>query len=202
MIATRRSDKETRMAKLIVYMFTSVDGFIAGPNGEFDPYEPSAEEMDFANELFGASSGVVFGRKTYEGFHEYWDALDANTASERDAKFASIFRRQRRVVFSRTLTQLADPLATLVRDDIAARTHTLKNEASADLLLICGPELLGALVGHRLVDEVALLVKPRVLGRGTSLFRDVPSPFTMDRIEARPFASGAVLQRYRVGANL
>jgi dihydrofolate reductase len=190
------------MAKLIVYMFTSADGFIAGPNGEFDPYEPSAEEMDFANEFFGAMSGVAFGRKTYEGFHEYWDGLDATTASERNATFASVFRRLRRVVFSRTLTRLDDPLATLVRDDIATRINALKDEASADLLLICGPELLGALLGHGLVDEVALLVKPRIQGHGTSLFRDAPSPFCMHLVETRPFASGAVLLRYRVGASL
>ena len=48
------------MNKIILYMFTTVDGFIAGPNGEFDDYEPSVEEMQFANGLFGAAGGIIF----------------------------------------------------------------------------------------------------------------------------------------------
>jgi dihydrofolate reductase len=53
-------------------LFTTLDGFIAGPNGEFDDYIPSDEEMRFANEFFRSADGVLFGRVTYEGFVSYW----------------------------------------------------------------------------------------------------------------------------------
>ena len=64
------------MRKIILYMFMTLDGFVAGPNDEFDEFEPSQEEHRFANELFGAMDGVIFGRRTYEGFVEYSDSLD------------------------------------------------------------------------------------------------------------------------------
>jgi dihydrofolate reductase len=49
--------------------------------------------MAFANELFGSTDGILFGRKTYEGFVSYWDALDPADASIRkaDVEFARIF---------------------------------------------------------------------------------------------------------------
>src|ERR1043165_4956809 len=87
--------RSLHLRKVILYKFATLDGFIAGPNGEFDDYEPSAEEMQFANELFGSMDGVLFGRVIYEGFVDYWDTLDltdpANNAL--DIEYARIFRK-------------------------------------------------------------------------------------------------------------
>jgi hypothetical protein len=52
------------MRKIVLYMFTTIDGFIAGPNGEFDDYEPSVEESKFANAFFSSADGILFGRIT------------------------------------------------------------------------------------------------------------------------------------------
>jgi dihydrofolate reductase len=93
------------MRKIVLYMFTTLDGFIAGPNGEFDDYEPSVEEARFANAFFSSADGILFGRITYEGFVSYWDSLDLSdeSISTTDIEFAKIFRKLTRVVISRTL---------------------------------------------------------------------------------------------------
>jgi dihydrofolate reductase len=185
------------MGKIILYMFTSVDGFIAGPNGEADDHEPSEEEHRFANELFDAADALLFGRVTYEGFIAYWDTLDLRDRSipvvERD--FAEIFRRKQRVVFSRTLEQV-DPKARLIKDNLATEVTALKQQPGGDLLLICGPELLATLVDLGLVDEYLLLVKPTALGRGKALFGALQNKLRLSLVSTRVFASGAVLHHY------
>ncbi len=67
-------------------------------HGEFDDYEPSAEEMKFANEFFGSADGILFGRVTYQGFVSYWDPIAQGhpptdvSRPEGEIEFANIFK--------------------------------------------------------------------------------------------------------------
>ncbi len=162
------------MAKIVLYMMITVDGFIAGPDDDFSDFEPTAEEHRFANKLFASFDGVVFGRTTYEGFTSYWDAIDLTPVAGRvtEVEFATVFRKLKRVVVSRTMTQVADN-TVLVNTDLANRIRTIKSEAKRGYLLVCGPELLAALMADGLVDELMLLGMPKVLGRGKALFGQV-----------------------------
>ncbi|MCX6048500.1 MAG: dihydrofolate reductase family protein [Chloroflexi bacterium] len=187
------------MRKVILYMFTTLGGFIAGPNDEFDDYEPSAEEHQFANELFGAVDGILFGRKTYEGFVAYWDTLDltdpAIPAVERE--FAPIFRKLTRVVFSKTLEHV--PANTiLMSENLAEAVAQVKQQPGQDLLLICGPELLSTLVQLGLVDECRLLIKPTVLGQGKALFGAIQGKLRLKLLDTQVFSSGAVMHHYQL----
>ena len=186
------------MRNVVLYMFTTLDGLIAGPNGEFLDYDPSDEEMAFANELFGSADGILFGRKTYEGFVSYWDALDPADACIRkaDVEFARIFGNMTRVVFSRTLDRVGGD-AILIKDNIAAEVSRLKRQPGRDLLLICGPELLSTLVGLGLVEEFRILVRPMVLGRGKALFGDIPERLQLKLVSTRVFESGVVVHHYQ-----
>jgi hypothetical protein len=56
------------MRKVILYMITTLDGLIAGPDDALAHYEPSDEEHRFANDLFGRAGAILFGRVAYEGF--------------------------------------------------------------------------------------------------------------------------------------
>jgi dihydrofolate reductase len=154
-------------------MFATLDGFIAGPNGEFDDYEPSTEEMK-SNEFSVPMDGILFGRVTYEGFVSYWYTLDLTdeSISKGDVEFANLFRKMTRIVFSRTLDQVADN-TILIKDNIAVEVTKLKQQPGRDLVLICGPELLSTFVQLGLIDEYRILVKPRALGRGKSLFGEI-----------------------------
>jgi dihydrofolate reductase len=190
------------MRKVILYMFTTLDGFIAGTDGGFDDYEPSAEEMKFANEFFSTADGILFGRVTYEGFVSYWDPIaqgqpPAGAADpEGEIEFANIFKDMTRIVFSRTLDHV-EGNAILVKDNIAANVSKLKGQPGRDFLLICGPELLATLVDLGLVDEYRILVKPRVLGRGKALFGDIKEKLQLKLLSTRVFESGVVMHNYR-----
>lgn len=179
-------------------MFTTLDGFIAGPNGEFDDYEPSAEEKKFANEFFSSVDGILFGRVTYEGFVSYWDTLDLTdgSISQGDVEFARLFRNMTRVVFSRTLDQVEDN-TVLIKDNVVAEVSKLKRQPGRDLALICGPELLATLAQLDLIDEYRILVKPAASGRGRSLFRDIQAKLRLKLLTTRVFESGVVMLHYQ-----
>ena len=191
------------MRKLILFMSTSLDGFIGGtaeePTAEAAIDAPDHEDHQYANQLFAAADTVVFGRVTYEGFIGYWDTLDVADASVPavEAEFAQVFRQLKRVVFSRTLTQVADN-TLLVNDDIMTQVSQLKQQPGPDMLLVCGPELLATLAGLGLVDELLLIITPKAQGNGQSLFGKLHQPVKLTLKNIRAFRSGGVLHHYQV----
>jgi dihydrofolate reductase len=183
------------MRQLALLMHTTLDGFIADTDGGIDALEPSPEEHAFANEQFAAAEAVVFGRRIYEGFAEYWDVVDLSDPSTPalELAFATTFQRMPRFVASRTLEAVDDRRATLLGANPAAALADLKRQPGSDLLLLCGPELLGALAAADVVDEYRLLVHPVVLGRGISVFSEVRRPLRLELVSTAVFESGTTL---------
>ena len=186
------------MRNVVVSMFITLDGFIAGPNGEFDAFDPSEEELTVGNEFFRSVDGFLFGRVIYEGFVSYWDALDLTDGSLSPAnrEFAEIFSKKTRAVFSRTLVKVDDN-AILIKDNSAAAVSQLKHQLGRDLALVCGPDLLATLVQLGLIDEYRLMVLPIALGRGKALLGGLQDALKLKLLATRVFASGTVLHQYR-----
>lgn len=198
--SAHNTERNTTMRKIVLYMITTLDGFIAAPEGEPDvyEYEPTEEEHQYANDFFRSVDGILFGRVIYELFVSYWDTLDLDDPAVPgvEVDFATLFRKMTRVVVSRTLDTVDDN-AIVLKDDIAGEVAKLKGQPGRDLALICGPELLATLVHLELVDEVRLLVRPLLLGRGKALFSDLVDPLRLELLENRQFGSGVVLHHYR-----
>jgi dihydrofolate reductase len=181
-------------------MLTTVDGFIAGPNGEFDAFNPSDEEIASSNEFFSSVDGIFFGRVIYEGFVAYWESLDLTdtSVSQANIEFAKLFRKMTRVVFSRTLDKVeVDSKVILIKDNILAEVSKLKSQPGRDFALVCGPALLATLVRLDLIDEYRILILPTVLGRGKALFGDVQEQLKLKLLSTKHFESGTVLHHYR-----
>jgi dihydrofolate reductase len=100
-----------------------------------------------------------------------------------------------RVVFSRTLPAAQN--ARLIKDDAITReVPRLKEQDGRDYLLICGPELLGYLARHGLVDEYMLMIRPAARGNGMALFGTIPEEMPLRLVATQTFASGVVLHHY------
>jgi dihydrofolate reductase len=131
----------------------SLDGFIAGPNGEYDwiVMDPS---IDF-DALFKEFETAILGRKTYEalvkqGGNGALTGLDV-------------------VVFSRTLPAAERPGVRIVNDDAVDVVAALKAKPGGDIWLFGGGELFRSLLNARLVDTVEVAVMPVLLGGGIPL---------------------------------
>lgn len=130
----------------------SLDGFIAGPNGEAD-WIITDPEMDFGA-AWAEFDTLLIGRKTFEVM------ASAGSGSTPGMKL---------FVFSRTLRQSDYPHVTLVAENAAKTVASLKRKRGKDIWLFGGGSLFRSLLDLGLVDTVEVAVVPVLLGEGTPL---------------------------------
>jgi dihydrofolate reductase len=145
---------------------TSLDGYIAGPNGEFD-WIVTDPDIDFAA-LFAQFDTAVMGRKTFE-------------AALRQGEAGAMPGLQV-VVVSRTLRQSDHPSVSIVASDPVDYVRSLKQQAGKDIWLFGGGELFRTLLEAELVDTVEPAVVPVLLGGGIPM---LPSPAVRTRLSLR-----------------
>jgi dihydrofolate reductase len=183
------------MRKLIYSMGVSLDGFIAGPQGEIDWTAPDEQLHRFHNEQMREIGAHLCGRRLYETM-VYWETAEENpSASDYELEFARIWKGLPKIVFSKTL-QKVEGDARLVRDGLADEVAKLKGQPGKDLA-VGGTGLASSCIELGLIDEYRLFVSPVVLGGGTPYFPPLEERIDLELVETRTFGSRVVYVRYR-----
>ena len=164
------------MRKVILGLAVSLDGFIEGPNGEYDW---CFTDQDYGmGDFFKRIDAVFMGRKSYEM------ALGMNAD-------ASGMPKLKEYVFSNTLESVEGD-RILVRGDIAEQIKAIKNQAGKDIWLFGGAALTSSLMNLGLIDEFWLSVHPVVLGSGKPLFKDISERKNLKLLDVKTYSSGLV----------
>jgi dihydrofolate reductase len=183
------------MRKLIYSMGVSLDGFIAGPDGEIDWSAPDEELHRFHNEQARELGAHFCGRRLYEEML-YWETAEENpSAAEPEVEFARVWKDLPKIVFSNTLEDV-EGNARLATGGIAEEVAKLKEQPGKDLA-VGGAGLASSFTELGLIDEYGLFVSPVVLGGGTPYFPAVQERIDLELVETRTFASRVVYLRYR-----
>ncbi len=183
------------MRKLIYSMTVSLDGFIAGPDGEIDWSAPDEGLHRFHNRKTRELGAHLCGRKLYEEML-YWETADEDpSAPEHALEFARIWQDLPKIVFSRTLERV-EGNARLVREGGAEEVAKLKEQPGKDLA-VGGAGLASTVMKLGLIDEYRLFVSPVVLGGGTPYFPALDKTINLRLVETRTFGSRVVYVRYR-----
>jgi dihydrofolate reductase len=184
------------MRKIVVAMSVSLDGFVAGPNGELDWHLVDEELHAYFNEQLSAMSAFLHGRVMYELMAGYWPTADRDpSSSPAVVEFARIWRDMPKIVYSRTLEHV-DWNATIARDVVPGEVRSLKAEPGGDLAL-GGAEVAASFQRLGLVDEYWLYVHPVAIGQGRPMFERSQPRLPLDFVGTRAFGNGVVLNRYR-----
>ena len=185
------------MANLIYSAITSLDGYVADDAGDFGWAAPDEEVHAFVNDLERPIGTYLYGRRMYDVM-AYWETArdDADLAPvSRD--YAEIWASADKVVYSRTLEDVAGARTRLVRDFDADAVRQRKNAADRDLS-VGGPHLAAQALASGLVDECHLFLTPVLVGGGTRALPDGVR-LGLDLLDERRFGNGVVHLHYRVG---
>jgi dihydrofolate reductase len=182
------------MAKLVLAMFMSLDGYVAGPNGEFVPPPWSTEVGEaWANHNLKNAGHLIYGRANFEFNKAHWTSPAAARQPETE-----MMNRLPKTVVSRTLSGDPGWNAVLVADDLPAVVRGLKKSVTeGDIYSFGGAGLAENLIRQDLVDEYYLMVTPNLLGDGKRLFAAGIAKGELELIQARRLDIGSIILHYR-----
>ena len=182
------------MARLIYSAIASLDGYVADAAGRFDWAAPDEEVHAFVNDLERSVGTHLFGRRMYETM-VFWESppdLAQQPPVMRD--YAAIWQTAEKIVYSRTLPEVASAKTRIERDFDPAAVRQLKVTATRDLS-VGGPGLAAAAIAAGLVDEYQFFLVPVLVGGGKpALPRDVR--VDLELLDERRFRGGTVYLRY------
>jgi dihydrofolate reductase len=183
------------LAKLIYSAITSLDGYTADEDGNFDWAAPDEEVFAFVNDLERPVGTYLYGRRMYEAM-AVWET--AHTfADQRPVMqdFAKIWQAADKVVYSRTLTAVSSARTRMERDFDPEAVRQLKASAGRDLT-VGGPDLAAQAIRAGLVDEYHLFLVPVVVGGGNQALPDNVR-LKLELLDERRFGGGVVYLHYR-----
>jgi dihydrofolate reductase len=185
------------MGRLIYSAIGSLDGYLADAAGRYDWAEPGEDLIDHLNQQLESISTYLYGRRMYQEM-TVWETDPGPLAegSPATARFAELWQRAAKVVFSTTLTSVSTARTRLVRSFDANVVRALKQSTRADLS-IDGATIAAPALRAGLVDEIHRYVVPVMVGGGTPLYPP-DARADLDLLEQRGFDRGITLLRYRL----
>jgi len=188
------------MRDLVYYVAASIDGFIAGPNGETDAFPIEGDHMtvllgEFADAVPSHVAGPLGIEQTGDVFDTVlmgWNTYQVAAS----VGIASPYAHLRQYVFSRSERDETDAV-TITAEDPRLVVQRLKAEPTGSAIWLCGGgELASGLIGE--IDRLVIKVNPVLLGAGIPLFGTAaPAEASFDLVRSRSFESGVVVNEYR-----
>lgn len=199
------------MRKLIVSLFTSLDGVVQAPGGpNEDPaggFRLGGWTVPYADDIIGrhvrdlmaAPFELLLGRRTYDIFAGYWPHVPAGSGSR---ALADRLNSVPKHVVTHRPEGLPWQGSRALSGDLAEAVHALKRQGGADLLTFGSGDMVRQLLAADLVDDLSLLVYPVMLGAGKRVFGDDAQAraFSLERADATP--GGVLVSRYRRGGEV
>ena len=183
------------MARLIYSAITSLDGYVADTDGNFDWSVPDEEVHQFINDLERTVGTYLYGRRMYEVMVAWESAQSFADESQVTQDFREIWWAADKVVYSTTLETVASAKTRIEPSFDPAAVARMKATATRDIT-VGGPDLAAQAIKAGLVDELQFFVSPVVVGGGKKFLpNDVRRQLELE--DERRFGNGVVYLRYR-----
>jgi len=190
------------MRKIISFMHISLDGFVAGLNGEMDWIKVDEEIFDYVGKRISEGDTAIYGRVTYQMMENYWPTAGDNpTATRHDIEHAKWYNKVHKVVLSKTIKEAGLTNTKIISDNLSDSINEIKqspNGRGKEILLFGSPAVTHSLIQLDLIDGYWLFVNPIILGRGIPLFVDIKDKIKLNLLTTRQFTSGVTELNYTV----
>lgn len=180
------------MRKLKLQVQMTIDGYIAGLNGEMDWTNRNWDDKlkNYVGEITEPVDCIVLGRKLAQGFIPYW-------ASHPQEEGADKFNNAKKVVFTKTLERSEWDNTILAKGNLVDEILNLKQEDGNDIIAYGGANFVSALTKHGLIDEFHLFINPTAIGSGLTVFKELESKQNMALVKSTSFECGIVVLHYQ-----
>jgi dihydrofolate reductase len=187
------------MRKIISFMHISLDGFVAGPNGEMDWIKVDEELFDHVGKRISGGDTALYGRVTFEMMEGYWPtAADQPTATKHDIEHSKWYSKVHKVVLSRTMQEERLNNTTVINDHLSERINEIKQGPGEDILLFGSPTATHSFIQQNLIDGYWLFVNPIILGQGIPLFTNINDKIKLKLLNTHQFSCGVTELNYIV----
>ena len=178
-------------------MHISLDGFVAGPNGEMDWIKVDEEIFDFVAKRIGESNTAMYGRVTYQMMEGYWPTTaDKPNASKHDVEHSRWYKDVHKIVLSKTIENQDSNKTTIINDNLVEKINKIKQQEGKDILLFGSPSATHSLIQQNLIDGFWLFVNPIILGQGIPLFMDIKEKINLKLLSTQQFTNGVTELNY------
>jgi dihydrofolate reductase len=184
------------MRKVKLLMQMTINGYVAGPNGENDwmTWNPDEEFMQFLNAQYDSSDTMLLGRKLADGFIEFWQStLDKNPNTPLAKKIVDMPK----VVFTKTLDRSNWNNTSLAKEDLAEEIANLKKQNGKDIIVVGGAGFVSSLIKEGLIDEYHLIINPTAMGNGKTIFNALDNIQKFTPIQSKLYAGGKTVLSYK-----
>ena len=187
------------MRKIISFMHISLDGFVAGPNGEMNWIKVDEEIFDHVGKRISETDTALYGRATYQMMENYWPtAGDEPDASKHDIEHSKWYKKAHKIVLSKTIKDTDLTNTTIISDNLSDRINEIKQQPGKEILLFGSPAATHSLIKENLIDGYWLFVNPIILGQGIPLFVDIKDKIKLQLLATQQFDSGVTALSYTV----
>ena len=185
------------MRKLKLQIQMTVDGYVAGPNGEMDWMDFNWDDNlnNYVREISEPVDCIILGRKLAQGFIPYW----ASKPETEDASGVEKINNTPKVVFTRTLDKSEWDNTVLAKGDLVDEIMKLKRQNGKDIIVYGGATFVSALFKEGLIDEFHLFINPVVIGGGKTIFKGIENKQYFTLVRTTAFDCGIVVLHYVPG---
>lgn len=185
------------MGNLVSFVHVSLDGFVAGLNGEMDWIYTDEELFDYGAERIYATDCALYGRTTYQMMEGYWTtAANQPNATKHDIEHSKWYNSITKVVLSKTLNEASLTNTKVVSTNYENEITKLKQSTDKEILIFGSPTATHSLMAAGLIDGYWLFVNPVLLGEGIPLFKDIKNKTALMLVASHVFPSGVVCLHY------
>jgi dihydrofolate reductase len=185
------------MRKLKLQVQMTVDGYMAGPNGEMDflALNWDDELKQYVTNITEPVDCIILGRKLAQGFIPHWAAVAANPAHP-EFTAGKKFTNTPKIVFTKTLDKSEWDNTVLAKGNLIDEITKLKKQDGQDIIAYGGTTFVSALVKQGLIDEFHLFVNPAAIGGGMSIFKELDHKQNLTLVKSTSFDCGIVVLNY------
>jgi len=185
------------MKKLVLFMHISLDGFVAGPNGEMDWIHVDDEIFEEAGKRIDEADTALYGRVTYEMMEGYWPtAGDKPEASKHDLDHSRWYNQVAKIVLSKSMKGQILDNTIIISDDLADHISKLKKKPGKEIIMFGSPGAAHSLMQLDLIDGYWLFVNPILLGHGIPLFPRLEDQRKLKLLSSLVYTSGVIALHY------